>query len=370
MQTLYKVLFLVLISASISSATHLLGGEIRATNLSGLTYRISAQIYFDAVGGSTAADAQKSIEICFGDGSTAIANRTSLTALSGESKGISVGVYEVTHTYPSSGLFQVSSALTNRSFGIINYNDDSAPMFLWTVVNTQFSNSTPVLPIPVTTAGAKQVLKIDLKPTISDSDSISAHLQKLSSPSPGTCGVRMLDEKYIFPNDVVKKGTFSLDQVDKKLIWNAPEALGKYIYAVVIDEWRDGIKISETYREGIITVIEKDGPTVESPAYVPATTSGIIAGNPDGDYSELTLAIDAYPVPTQDYLTVKVESKYATTLKIQLLSLEGRIVREINTTYQTVEWKDQLDLRQLTNGLYIIKATDENGKFATKKVVR
>lgn len=370
MQTFYKAFLLILLSASISSATHLLGGEIRAVNLSGLTYRISAQVYFDAVGGGPAAEAQKSIEICFGDGSTAIANRGSLTALGGESKGISVGVYEVTHTYPASGLFQISSALTNRSHGIINYNDDSAPMFLWTVINTEFSNSTPVLPVPVLTAGASQVLKIDLKPTVSDSDSITAHLQKLSSPSPGTCGVRMQDDKYVFPNDVVRKGTFSLDQTDKKLIWNAPEALGKYIYAVVIDEWRNGIKISETYREGIITIIDKDGPTVEIPAYVPATTSGVIAGNPDGDYSELTLAIDAYPVPTQDYLTVKIESKYATTFKIQLISLEGRVVREINTTYPDVEWKDQLDLRPLTNGLYIIKATDENGKFVTKKVVR
>lgn len=370
MQTFYRALFFIFISASFASATHLLGGEIRATNLAGLTYRISAQIYFDALGGGPATDSQKTIEICFGDGSTAIANRSSLTALTGEFKGISVGVYEVTHTYPTTGLFQISSAIDNRSMGIINYNDDSTPMFLWTVINTQFSNSTPILSSPVTTAGAKQILKIDLKPTISDSDSISAHLQKLSAPSPGTCGVRMLDEKYIFPNDVVKKGTFSLDQIDKKLIWNSPEALGTYIYAVVIDEWRDGIKISETYREGIITVIEKDGPTVEIPAYQPATTTGVIAGNPDGDYSELTLALSAYPVPTQDYLTVKVESKYATTLKIQLINLEGRVVQEINTTSPTVEWKDQLDLRQLTSGLYIIKASDENGKFVTRKVVR
>ena len=370
MQTFYKTLFLLLITASISSATHLLGGGIRAINLAGLSYRISAQIYFDAVGGNSAAEAQNSIEICFGDGSTAVASRKSLTPLTGDLKGISVGIYEVTHTYASTGLFQVSTAVSNRSYGMLNYNDDTTPMFLWTVLNTAFSNSTPILPVPVTTAGANQILKIDLKPTITDSDSISAHLQKLSAPSPGTCGVRMLDEKYIFPNDVVKKGTFSLDQIDKKLIWNAPQSLGKYIYAVVIDEWRDGIKISETYREGIITVIDKDGPTVEIPPYVAATTSGIIASNPDGDYSELTLSLDAYPVPTRDYLTIKVESKYATTLKIQLVTIEGRIIHEINTVSPTVEWKDQIDVRQLNNGLYILKATDESGKFVTKKVVR
>ena len=371
MQSFYKTIFLFFITTSFCSASHLLGGEIRATNVSGLTYRISAQIFFDAVDGGSAAQSQNSINVCFGDGSTGIASRKSYTALDGDSKGVAVGVFELTHTYASVGTFQISTAIDNRSQGILNYpSSDQFPMFLWTVINTSFSNSTPVLPNPIFETGAKQVLKIDLKSTNNDPDSVSAHLQKLSSPSPGTCGVRMLDNNYLYPNDVTKKGRFYVDQIEKKLVWNAPEALGKYIYSVVVDEWRDGIKISESYHEGIIVVTDKDGPTVEIPPYLPATTSELITANPDSDYSDLTLAMEAYPIPTQDYLNVRVESKYATNLTIQLINLEGRVVKQIKTGSQVVEWRDQLDLRQLNSGLYIIKATDEAGKFVTRKIVR
>ena len=370
MKTLYKTLFLFFITTSICSATHLLGGDIRATNTSGLTYKIRVQLYFDAVGGGQAADSQSNVLVCFGDGNTAQADRISYTELTGDSKGVSVGIYELTHTYPSTGVFQISSSIANRTSGMLNYSGLAAEIFLWTVINTSVSNNTPELPYPLFSTGAKQVLKIDLKPINSDSDSTSAHLQKLSSPSPGTCGVRLLDYNYVYPNDVSKTGTFSIDQADKKLIWNAPEALGKYVYAVIIDEWRNGIKISETYREGVIVVVDKPGPTVEIPPYVPATESGIITANPDKNYDALTLAIEAYPVPTQDYLTVKVSSKNPTTLKIQLINLEGTVVKEIKTSAKSLEWSEQLDLRQTVSGLYIIKAVDETGKTATKKIVR
>ncbi|MDQ6480208.1 T9SS type A sorting domain-containing protein [Dyadobacter sp. LHD-138] len=370
MKTLYKTLFLFFITTSICSATHLLGGNIRATNTSGLTYKIRVQLYFDAVGGGQTADSQNNVLVCFGDGNTAQADRISYTELTGDSKSVSVGIYELTHTYPSTGVFQISSSLTNRTDGMLNYSGHATEMFLWTVINTSVSNNTPELPDPLFSTGAKQVLKIDLKPINSDSDSTSAHLQKLSSPSPGTCGVRLLDYNYVYPNDVSKTGTFSIDQADKKLIWNAPEALGKYVYSVVIDEWRNGIKISETYREGVIVVVDKPGPTVEIPPYVPATESGIITSNPDKNYDALTLVIEAYPVPTQDYLTVKVSSKNPTTLKIQLINLEGTVIKEIKTSAKSLEWSEQLDLRQTVSGLYIIKAVDETGKTATKKIVR
>ena len=371
MKSFYKIFFLFFITTSVCSATHLLGGEIRATNLSGLTYRISARVYFDAQNGNAAANAQTSIDICFGDGNTGSAKRVSYDLLSGDSKGLAVGIYETTYTYPTTGLFQISSSIANRSQGILNYTANSeAPMFLWTVINTQFANETPLMPYPIYTSGVKQILKIDFQPAATDSDSISAHLQKLSVASPGTCGVRMIDNQYSFPNDVSKAGTFFIDKIEKKLVWNAPDAIGKYLYAMVIDEWRNGIKISETYREGIIVIVDKPGPTVEIPPYVPATTSGVITANPDANYAELTLALDAYPVPTSDYLNVKVTSKYATTFNVQLISLEGRIIRELKTTAPDVEWTNQMDLRQISSGLYILKATDETGKVVTRKIVR
>jgi hypothetical protein len=239
-------------------------------------------------------------------------------------------------------------------------------MFLWTVIDTQVSNSTPVLPVPIFTAGSKQIFKIDLKSAVSDSDSTTAHLQRLSKTSPGTCGVRSLNENYIYPNDVSKKGIFYVDQSSKQLVWNAPDLLGKYIYAVVIDEWRNGIKISETYREGLITVTDKPGSVVEIPPYVPVNDSGLITSLPDSD--NLAMQVDAFPVPTDDFLTVNVRSVTATTLRIELINMNGQIVKQINTTNNLTQWSQQLDLRQMAKGLYIVRVTDQLGKFVTRKI--
>lgn len=369
MSILYRALLLLCICSSATYATHLLGGEITASNVSGLTYKISVQLYLDVATYGQASSAQKSVLVCFGDGNTAEVQRETITNLTGDQEGIARATYSTQYSYPSTGSFQISTNVDNRSGSMLNLaNAQFSSMFLWTVINTQVSNNTPVLPTPIYTAGAKQVLKIDLKATVSDSDSTTAHLQTLSKTSPGTCGVRSLDDTYLYPNDVAKKGSFKIDQVNKKLVWNAPDNLGKYIYAVVIDEWRDGIKISESYREGIITVIDKPGETVEIPPYESASSGSLVAGISDSE--NISISVEAYPIPTEDYLTVNVATRYASTVKVQLINLEGKIVQETKSTALATQWSTQLDLRQLTRGLYIVRALDDQGQFATKKVAR
>ena len=372
MSTFYRIIFFLCLSSSASYATHLLGGEIRAENVSGQTYKISAQLYFDvSPGGLGSSDAQNMIKLCFGDGNTADVQRTSYTKLSGDQNGITIGTYEVTYTYPSSGIFQISTNVTNRTGNLLNFtNAELSEMFLWTVINTQVQNSTPILPTPIFSAGAKQIFTVDLKPVVTDADSITAHLQKLSKSSPGTCGVRSINEKYAYPNEVSKKGTFAVDRTNNKLVWNAPELLGNYIYAVVIDEWRNGVKISETYREGLILVTDKAGPTVEIPAYVPVNEAGIVSAIPDADVENLSLVVEAFPVPTEDFLTVRVNSVAPTTLRVQVINLDGQIVREIKTGTKMTQWSQQIDLRRITKGLYMIRVINDQGKFATRKIVR
>jgi hypothetical protein len=372
MSTFYRIIFILCLSSSASFATHLLGGEIRAENVSGQTYKISAQLYFDvSPGGIGGADAQNTIKMCFGDGNTADVQRTSYTKLAGEQNGIAIGTYEVTYTYPSSGTFQISANVTNRTGNLLNFtNAEFSEMFLWTVISTQVQNSTPILPLPIFSAGAKQIFTVDLKPVVTDSDSITARLQKLSKSSPGTCGVRSINETYAYPNEVSKKGTFTIDRTNNKLVWNAPELLGNYIYAIVVDEWRNGIKISETYREGLILVTDKSGPTVDIPAYVPVNEAGIVSAIPDADVENLSMIVEAFPVPTEDFLTVNVNSVEPTTLRMQVINLDGQIVREFKTNTKTTQWRQQMDLRKITKGLYIIRVINDQGKFATQKVVR
>ena len=368
MNLLYRIFILILFVSPACFATHLAGGEIRASNVSGQTYKISVLLYFDVASGSSAADATNEVSVCMGDGNVVAIPKISATPLTG-STGIVLALFEKNYSFPSSGTFQISLSLTSRSTALNFPNGSESTFFLWTVLNTQLSNSTPVLPNMVFSAGAKQVFSMDLKPTIIDSDSITFRLQKLSKPSPGTCGVRSVDQSYIYPNDVSKTGTFKINQLEKKLVWTAPEILGSYIYALVVNEWRDGVKISETYREGRINVTDKPGDTVQIPPYQSAEEGDVITSIPNLESPEISIAVDAYPVPTEDYVTARAYSKRQSVIKLQLIDINGRVLREANSGSSATVFQQKFDLRKFAHGVYIIRATNDT-ESTSQKIVR
>ncbi|CAG4998648.1 hypothetical protein DYBT9275_02047 [Dyadobacter sp. CECT 9275] len=369
MRVLYTFFVFLFLSSSVSLATHLMGGEIRATHISGQTYKISVQLYLDAANATSATNAQNSVTVCFGDGTVSDLGMVSSNMVP-ENNDIVAKVYEGNHTYASSGTFQISVSENNRSANILNFpNSVLTPMFIWTVINTQQANSTPDFPNLSFTAGIRQVFTVNLKPKSTDSDSISYKIVKVSIPSPGTCGVRMTSHDYLYPNDVSKSGTFKIDQINKTLSWNAPELAGNYLFAVLAYEWRDGVTISETYREGVIRVTDKPGETVTVPPYQPAENPGVITGAPDFDHSGIAIAVEAYPIPTQDYLTVTVYNKIKSKVNIQIIDINGRVINELQTSSPEITVQQQFDLRKYVPGLYIVRASNGN-QSATKKIVR
>ncbi|WP_026630278.1 T9SS type A sorting domain-containing protein [Dyadobacter alkalitolerans] len=364
MKSVYKVFLLILLASPLCFATHIRGGEIMASHVSGQNYKIKVRLYFDSNVGEPAAAAQTNVLVCFGDGSTKEFKRSKTEALPGD---VLVSDYDGTHTYPSSGTFQISVSLENRSPGILNLpNSGDTRAFFWTVINTQVSNSTPVLPYLVFEAGVKQLFKIDLKPTVADADSITVKLPKLSKPSPGECGVRMLEHTYMYPNEVSSTGTFKVVPSVNQLVWQAPEVLGNYIFAMVVSEWRDGVAISETYREGLITVIDKPGPTVEIPPYESAANGGLITSTPNVKSAEVSMAIEAYPVPTETFITVKAYSKNRSVVTLQLIDIRGRVIKEIKSGGPVISVQEEFDMRNLAKGIYIIKAANENDAVSQK----
>lgn len=364
MKTLYKIFILFLVTSGATYATHLLGGEIRATHVAGQTFKIAVHLYFES--GNTASNNTLEVPVCFGDGGTANLPRVSFTS-SPDGK-YSIGIFEKNYTYPSSGTFQVAATISNRSGGFLNLpNSELQPLFLWTVISTQLANTTPTFGYPKLQAGTKQTFIIDLKPSITDNDSVSIHLQNVAKPSPGTCGVRSLDYSYFYPNDLTKSGTFKVDNQSKKLIWNAPTRAGKYIYAFVADEWRDGIIISQSYHEGTVVVSDLPGDTVEVPAYEPA--GELVTSVPGGTVSsEISISMDAYPVPTTDYLTFRVYSKTRSLMNVQLVNLQGQVVREINSASAGILFENQFDVRLLHNGVYLLRAKNDRESVVLKVI--
>ncbi|MET7259483.1 T9SS type A sorting domain-containing protein [Dyadobacter jiangsuensis] len=366
MKSVYRILLLVLLSAY-AHASHLRGGEILARHLSGQTYDIRVKIYLDTQTGQSAAEALNSVTVCMGDGAIKEASRLSMTTVS---KGVSVGEYQVNYTYPAAGIYQISTALDTRTNQILNLPQaELTSQFLWTVIDTQSANSTPVLPDLEFEAGVRQVFSIDLKPIIADNDSMGVKVVRLSRPSPGTCGVRMLDHSYRFPNEVSATGTFKVDAAQKKLVWTAPEVVGNYLFAMVVTEWRDGIKISESYREGMVTVIDRPGDTVEVPPYESSEYGGVITSTPVVSSSEVSMAVQAYPVPTENFVTVKAYSKQRDIIRLQLIDMNGRILTEIASKTPEISVQEVFDMRNLARGMYLIRASNAKDSV-TQKVLR
>jgi hypothetical protein len=118
MKKIYLIILLSLLTAFSSFATHLMGGEIRSSHSGGMTYNISAILYFDSKSQS-AANAQNSILVCTGDGTTLTVERSSYTN-SQDNPGIRIGTYTTTYTYTAQGIYQISAQVDNRSGGILN----------------------------------------------------------------------------------------------------------------------------------------------------------------------------------------------------------------------------------------------------------
>ncbi|WP_353720590.1 T9SS type A sorting domain-containing protein [Dyadobacter sp. 676] len=366
MKSVYNILLLILLSAY-AQASHLRGGEILASHVSGQTYRIKVRLYLDTQSGKGAADALSSVTACLGNGDTKTLPRTSITAISTH---VAVGEYEASYTYPTSGIYQISVALDSRTGNILNLpNALTTSQFLWTVIDTQAPNSTPVLPYLEFEAGVRQVFSIDLKPTVADNDSITVKVARLSKPSPGTCGVRMVDHSYLFPNEISATGTFRVEPAQNKLVWTAPEVVGSYLFAIIVAEWRNGARISESYREGLVTVIDRPGETVEVPPYESSENGGVITSTPVVRSPEVSMAIQAYPVPTEDFLTVKAYSKQRAIIRLQLIDLNGRILTEIASKTPQIAVQEEFDMRRLVKGVYLIRASNDKDAV-TQKVVR
>jgi hypothetical protein len=369
MKSIYGIFFLIALFCNAGYATHLQGGEIMAAHVSGQTYNIKVRIYVDAQVGGGAADAMQEVTVCLGNGTTRNLPRTTTNPVPGSRSIIAVD-FEQQYTFPTTGIFQISAAVDNRTGGMLNLdNSQVTSMFIWTVIDTQVANSTPVLPYLAFDAGVRQVFSVDLKPTVADSDSISVKVERISKPSPGSCGVRMPDRTYLFPNEISANGTFKVEPALNQLVWKAPEVVGNYLFAMVVREWRGGVVISESYREGTINVTDKPGETVEIPPYESSEYGNPITSIPKTSSAEISMAVEAYPVPTDDFVTVNAYSKKRAVIRLQLIDLNGRIVRETKTIAPEISVQERFDMRNLSHGVYIIKA-DNATDSVTQKVVR
>jgi gliding motility-associated-like protein len=272
-------LFLCLLSFA-AQATHLKGGEITVKRVSDktLTFEFTLTTYTE---NNRANVEQNVVNFCFGDGSSILPARRSAGYPINLGNGTMKNVYKIQYTYPAASLFyKVSVAVPNRNDGVLNITRSVDVAFY---VETIFSinaglglNSTPILLNPAVdlTAVVGQPFIHNSNAVDAEGDSLAYRLSVSRTGAELSCdpaGRGLLAPNFKQPNEVsASPSSFTMNAKTGDLIWKSPQEVGLYNCAFIIEEWRNGVKISETVRDMQIEVKDLDnrGPLLTVPADV------------------------------------------------------------------------------------------------------
>lgn len=331
--TLYALLIGVLISFFVSQtvyATHMKGGEISVRRISqtALTYEFTLTIYCE---NNIAWRSQETAIFCFGDGSAPLEVRRQNGGGLGEDigNGTMKGVYKATYTYASPGIYAVNVAIQNRNANVKNMNNSVDTGFY---VETKFSidpglglNNTPILLNPAVDLTAVVGQKYIHNPNAVDieGDSLAYRLTYCRTGKQESCASRGASvENFRQPNEVsTTPSSFTIDAHTGDLIWDVPQEIGLYNCAFIVEEWRNGIKISETTRDMQIEVKDSDNKPpvikvpddicVEAGTLINRTITAMDTPSKTGRIDPLTITSTGAVYKTAD-VNLFIEPPYAT----------------------------------------------------------
>ncbi len=261
-------LFFILFMVQPVYATHNRAGEITYKQISDFTYEITLVTY-TSTRPEVVAD-RPELEIYWGDGTSNIVSR--------EGRIVQLpnyyqqNTYIARHTFPGPGTYKIFMQDKNRNLGVINIPGSVNVVFAVQTtlqINSNLGhNNTPVLLNPPIDQAAKGFKFIHNPAAFDpDGDSLSYKLTTCL----GQDGVPIIDYSLPFTSD-----TIYVDEITGDLVWDAPDSAGIYNIAMLIEEWRQGVKIGEIVRDMQIEVYNVD---VELPQIEPLKDTCILAGD-------------------------------------------------------------------------------------------
>lgn len=247
-------------------ATHLRSGEITAVRISetSLRYRFTLVIYRDTESGVDIGGFFNT-----GDGRFIAAGRANLEALSINGiRETNLGnftsrvVIEFDYTYLREGDYTVSYTEGNRNQNIINLGgtiSGSFPFHVETIlkVSNSIVNSTPQLTVPPLDQACLGSRFVHISGAFDpDGDSLAYRivtpLSGLNNPIPNYLP---LDDPTIstLKEDQTTPALFTIDPLRGALRWDAPQLVGEYSIAFIIEEWRYNEDLGRSELLGYVT---------------------------------------------------------------------------------------------------------------------
>ena len=266
-------------------ATHNRAGEISfvSSPLPGQPYRyvFSVTTYTKIAGGGAGNADRDTLDVNFGDGSGGKAPR-----INGGGNGVPIGnnikynLYQITHSYPAPFNYVVSMQDPNRIDEIINIqlgNSVDVPFYIEDTIffrDPQFFgfNSSPILlqpPIDYANVGYTFIHN----PNAFDPDGDSLNFVLIPPKQDPFNNVPL----YQSPTQIQPgpNNNLSLNPLTGELIWNSPQRAGIYNIAILITEFRNGIKMGTMVRDMQIIVDDKPN---RPPTIPPINDTCIIVG--------------------------------------------------------------------------------------------
>ncbi len=237
-------------------ATHQRAAEITYKWLGGNAYEFTLTCYTYTP--SPAGLQRDSLLVQWGDGMEEYIPRVVLQNLG---EDYTLNVYKQIHNYSTSGAYTISMEDANRNFGVINVpNSVMVPMHIETelVINPFLgnNNSVQLLNAPVDKGCVGKLYLHNPSAYDPDGDSLSYKLVTCK----GQDGIEI--PGYTLPQ---ASHSIEMDPVTGELRWDAPILQGEYNVAIMVEEWRHGVKVGSVVRDMqiLISVCGNDLPEIQ-----------------------------------------------------------------------------------------------------------
>ena len=313
-------------------ATHQRAAEITYKWLGGNAYEFTLTCYTYTP--SPAGLQRDSLLVQWGDGSEAYIPRVVLQNLG---EDYTLNVYKQIHNYSTSGAYTISMEDANRNFGVINVpNSVMVPMHIETelVINPflGYNNSVQLLNAPVDKGCVGKLYLHNPSAYDPDGDSLSYKLVTCK----GQDGIEI--PGYTLPQ---ASHSIEIDPVTGELRWDAPILQGEYNVAIMVEEWRHGVKVGSVVRDMqiLISACGNDLPQIQCDDQYCLVAGEqldfvISASDPDGD--NVTLTVSGAPLELA-ISPAMVNPETAFGLQPQMEFLWNTTYAHIrNTPYQVV----------------------------------
>jgi gliding motility-associated-like protein len=273
-------------------ATHQRAAEITYRHLDGLTYEFTLISYTFTP--SPANAYRDYLRVEWGDNTADDIPRVEVKYLPND---ITFNRYVGRHTFAAPSTYTISCEDPNRNGGILNIpNSVNTPLFIYSELTINpflegYNNSPVLLLPPIDNGCVNQPYYHNPGAYDEDGDSLSYRLV----PCRGALG--QVIQGYTYPP---ASNIFHLDSVTGDLVWDSPPKQGEYNIAILIEEWRKGIRIGSVLRDMQIIIIACDNqpPVIELPADTcveAGKTLRFLVSASDPDSNEVTLTATGGP---------------------------------------------------------------------------